>query len=312
MPCAKVGAAGTQSMTQTQTVEHLLLRTEPMSRHTTFGIGGPADFYAVAATENEMVALTAWARGVGIPARVIGGGANLLVSDAGARELIIENRIGGCTVNPSRALVRAGSGLPIADLAACTLAMGLAGLEWAVGLPGTLGGAIVGNAGAFGGYMDQVVRSVAILPAGGQTTRWDAQACGFTYRGSRFKGGRLGGTVILGAELQMQHADASALEQMAQGFMAKRDAGQPWEPSAGSVFKRTADHPAGWLIEQAGLKGHRVGGAQISTQHANFIVNNGNATAGDVLKLINLARETVKTKFAVDLELEIEMVGIWL
>ena len=258
-----------------------------------------------------MVALTGWGGGGGIPARVIGGGAKLMVSDAGERELIIENRIGGCTVNPNRALVRAGSGIPIADLAAYAVAIGLAGREWAVGLPGNLGGAIVGNAGAFGGYMDQVVRSVTILPADGQTTRWDAQACGFTYRGSRFKGGRLGGTVILGAELQLHHADASAMEQMARGFMAKRDAGQPWEPSAGSVFKRTADHPAGWLIEQAGLKGHRVGGAQISAQHANFIVNNGNATAGDVLKLINLARDTVKRTFAVDLELEIEMVGIW-
>jgi UDP-N-acetylmuramate dehydrogenase len=298
-------------MTRTERVEHLLLRDEPMSRHTTLGIGGPADFYAVASTKLEMLALVTWSRGAGIPARVIGGGANLLVSDAGVCGLIIENRISGCTVNLGRALVLAGSGLAIADLAAYTIASGLGGLEWAVGLPGTLGGAVVGNAGAFGGYMDQVVRSVTVLTTGGQTTRWDAGACGFTYRGSRFKGGQQGGTVILDAELQLEHAGAGILELKAQGFMAKRDAGQPWEPSAGSVFKRTAEHPAGWLIEQAGLKGRKVGGAQISTRHANFIVNNGSATARDVLALINLARETVKRQFGVDLELEIEMVGSW-
>ena len=298
-------------MTGSQTVEHLLRRDEPMSRHTTFGIGGPADFYAAAESEDEMVALDTWAREEGIPTRVIGSGANLLVSDVGVRELIIENRIGGCTVNLSHALVRAGSGIPMADLAAYTMAMGLAGLEWAVGLPGTLGGAIVGNAGAFGGYTDQVVRSATVLAADSHTTRWDAQACGFTYRGSRFKGGQPRGTVILGAELQLHHADAGALKQLAQAYMAKREAGQPWQPSAGSIFKRTADHPAGWLIEQTGLKGHRVGGAQISTRHANFIVNNGDATAVDVLALITLARDAVKRQFAVDLELEIEMVGIW-
>jgi UDP-N-acetylmuramate dehydrogenase len=298
-------------MTGSQSVEHLLRRNEPMSRHTTLGIGGPADWYAVAATEDEMVALIAWARGEGIPSRVIGGGANLLVSDAGARALIIENRMGGCTVSPASALVWAGSGTPIADLAAYTLSLGLAGLEWAVGLPGTLGGAIVGNAGAIGGYMDQVVRSVTVLPADGQANCWDAQACGFTYRGSRFKADPLCETVVLGAEIQLQRADAGALEQTALAFTAKRDAGQPWEPSAGSVFKRTPDHPAGWLIEQAGLKGHRVGGAQISDRHANFIVNKGKATAVDVLALISLARATVKQQFAVELDLEIEMVGIW-
>jgi UDP-N-acetylmuramate dehydrogenase len=298
-------------MTASQTVERLLQRDEPMSRHTTFGIGGPADFYAAAESEDEMVALITWAHEERIPARVIGGGANLLVSDTGIRGLIIENRIGGCTVNLSHARVRAGSGIPITDLATYTLSLGLAGLEWAVGLPGTLGGAMVGNAGAFDGYVDQVVRSVSVLSASGQTTQWDAKACGFTYRSSRFKGGQLQGTVILGAELQLRQDDASNLERLAQGYTARRDAGQPWEASAGSVFKRTTDHPAGWLIEQTGLKGHRLGGAQISPQHANFIVNSGHASARDVLALINLARVAVKRQFSVDLELEIETVGIW-
>jgi UDP-N-acetylmuramate dehydrogenase len=293
------------------TLERLLSRNEPMSRHTTFGIGGPADFYATAATTDELVSLTAWARGAGIPARVIGGGANLLVSDDGVRGLILSNRIGGCTVNPTSALVRAGSGIPISDLAAYTLAMGLAGLEWAVGLPGTLGGAIVGNAGAFGGYIDQVVRSVTVLTPGDQITRWEAQACGFTYRGSRFKGAQSDGAIILGADMQLCQADRGSLEQMARGYVARRDAGQPWEPSAGSVFKRTTEHPAGWLIERAGLKGRQAGGAQISSKHANFIVNRGTATAADVLTLIDLARESVKRQFALDLELEIETVGIW-
>jgi UDP-N-acetylmuramate dehydrogenase len=298
-------------MTSSQIVERLLQRDEPMSRHTTFRIGGPADFYAATESEDELAALIGWAREEGIPSRVIGSGANLLVSDAGVRELIIENRIGGCTVDLRRDLVRAGAGLPAADLAAYTLSIGLAGLEWAVGLPGTLGGAVVGNAGAFGGYMDQVVRSVTVLPASGQIARLDADACGFSYRNSLFKGGSLRRVVILGAELQLRRDEAGVLERLAQGYAARRDAGQPWEASAGSVFKRTADHPAGWLIERTGLKGHRVGGARISPRHANFIVNNGNATAGDVLTLINMARDAVRGQFAVDLELEIEMVGNW-
>ncbi len=298
-------------MMQSQTIERLIRRNEPMACHTTFGIGGPAEFYALAETEADMAALLGWSGANGIPARVIGSGANLLVSDAGARGLIIENRIGGCALSAGSAVLVAGSGLPIADLAAYTAARGLAGLQWAVGLPGTLGGAIVGNAGAFGGYMDQVVRAIRVMSRADDIARWDAEACGFTYRGSRFKSDQLSGTVILAAELQLRPAGSTSLEQDIQDYVAKRDASQPWEPCAGSIFKRTADRPAGWLVEQAGLKGRRVGGAQISNRHANFIMNTGHATALDVLSLIDLARDTVKRTTGVDLELEIEIVGDW-
>jgi UDP-N-acetylmuramate dehydrogenase len=284
-----------------------ILGDEPMSRHTTFGIGGQAAYFASADSEADLVSLVLWARQHGQPYRVIGAGANLLVSDAGVQALIIENRVAHVTLHSREACIRTGSGSLIADVAQYVAKRGWAGLEWAVGVPGTVGGALVGNAGAFGGNIGGLVRSVTVLDALGQVRALSPAECGFVYRSSRFKTAQ--DQVILGAELGLEPADPAALEVRVADYTVRRAASQPKEPSAGSVFKRTAEHPAGWLIEQVGLKGARVGGAQISPRHGNFIVNLGGATAGDVAELIELARGKVRERFATDLELEIEWIG---
>lgn len=286
---------------------------EPMALHTTLGIGGPAEYYAIAHTQEQLIALVRWACGEGLPYRVIGSGANLLITDEGVPGLVIENRINHCCLCPDTGLVRVGSGVNLSDLALYTARRGWAGLEWAVGIPGTVGGAIVGNAGAFGGYIGDVVQGVTILDAHSRVCTLSAAECGFVYRGSRFKqalgkkGQGANQEIILAAVLALRRAAISELEARLQEYTERRARSQPTEPSAGSVFKRTSQYPAGWLIEQVGLKGTRIGGAQISPQHANFIVNLGGATAADVLALIDLARKRVQEHFGIDLELEIEV-----
>lgn len=286
---------------------------EPMALHTTLGIGGPADYYAVVYTQEQLLALVQWACGEGLPYRVIGSGANLLVADEGVPGLVIENRINYCYLCLDTGLVRVGSGVTLSDLALYTAKRGWAGLEWAIGIPGTVGGAIVGNAGAFGGYIGDVVQEVTVLDAQGRVCALSATECGFVYRGSRFKrawGERAQGAnqeVILAAVLALRRAAVNELGARLQEYEERRARSQPMEPSAGSIFKRTSQYPAGWLIEQVGLKGTRIGGAQISPQHANFIVNLGGATAADVLALIDLAKRRVQERFGVELELEIEV-----
>jgi UDP-N-acetylmuramate dehydrogenase len=280
-----------------------------MSAHTTLRIGGPADYFAEPDNEEDLIALVLWARRRGLPFRVIGSGANLLVSDAGVRGLVIQNRNCRGSLQARTGTLYVGSGVQLADAASYCAGRGWSGLEWAVGIPGTVAGAIVGNAGAFGGYIGNVVRSVTVLDQAGQVTQFSAGDCGFVYRGSRFKGQWPQHLVLLGAALTLTRQDVAAIQRTIAEYVTRREAAQPWEPSAGSVFKRTAAHPAGWLIEQVGLKGQRVGDAQISPKHANFIVNLGQATAGDVLALITMAQRAVRERFGVDLELELEQVS---
>jgi len=278
-----------------------------MALHTTLGIGGPAEYYAVVHTQEQLIALVRWARKEGLPYRVIGSGTNLLVADEGVSGLVVENRISHCCLRPDTGLVLVGSGVILSDLALYTARHGWAGLEWAIGIPGTVGGAIVGNAGAFGGYVGDVVQEVTILDGQGQVRTLSGAECAFVYRGSRFKGARREQEVILSAALALRRASLAELEARLQEYTDRRARTQPAEPSAGSVFKRTPQYPAGWLIEQVGLKGARIGGAQISPQHANFIINLGNATAADVRALVDLTRKRVRERFGIELELEIEL-----
>jgi UDP-N-acetylmuramate dehydrogenase len=289
-----------------------LIRGEPLARHTSFGIGGPAGWFVAAETAADLRRWLDWGRERGWPITLLGHGSNVLVADAGLRGLVIVNRWSG--VRWSRAnwqfALQVGSGTPLSDLAYYTVSRGRAGLEWAVGIPGTVGGAVVGNAGAFGGYMGDVVRRVTVLEADGRVRELTAEECGFEYRTSAFKAGAVAG-VILDVELALRPGDPRELWAKAEEGNARRDATQPREPSAGSVFKRTANHPAGWLIEQAGLKGTCKGDACISPVHANFIVNRGQATAADVRFLIELAQRRVREQFGEELELEIERIGAW-
>jgi len=312
---------------------------EPMSQHTTFGIGGPADLFVVARTRAELVACLQLTWQYQVPYLVLGKGANLLVSDRGIRGLVICNECKGVDFRPREDgdwLVECESGAEIKAVAREAVTRGLAGLEWAVDIPGTVGGAVVGNAGAFGGYVSDNLHGVWMFIPGvaGTATRegerwWPSAALQLGYRTSIIKAGgircpgqppdtlsnsvkRAGfGPVILTATFALRTGDANQLAQTAAGYSATRRERQPQGRSAGSVFKRTAQYPAGFLIENAGLKGLRVGGAVVSSLHANFIINEGSATANDVRSLIEIIRETVRDKFKTALELEIELVGDW-
>jgi UDP-N-acetylmuramate dehydrogenase len=248
----------------------------------------------------------------GLPWRVLGGGSNVLVSDAGVRGLVIVNRARQ-TVFEDGFVVQAESGANLAALARSCVARGWAGLEWAVGVPGTVGGAVVGNAGAHGGDISGVLQSVTVLDAG-EVVQWPAERLGYAYRNSVLKRSAREGAVscvVLAATLALEPGDPAHLAQKADEFLERRKRIQPPGPSFGSMFKNPPGDYAGRLIEAAGLKGTQIGGAQVSPLHANFFVNTGGATAADVLALVQLARQRVQEQFGVELELEVELVGDW-
>jgi UDP-N-acetylmuramate dehydrogenase len=288
-----------------------VLANEPLSRHTSFRIGGPADFLVAARAEKELCAWVAFARELGMPSLVMGGGTNLLVADEGVRGLVIENRSSDITIDVPSRTVNAQAGVSLSRLAHETASGGSAGLEWAVGIPGTVGGALVSNAGAFDGTIADVARSVRVLDGQGQIRNLPAEGLGFGYRASRFRDGPSRGEVILSAQFELAPESMKVLLRRIDRYRASRRASQPTQPSAGSVFKNPPAMSAGRLIEEAGLKSRRIGDAQVSPKHANYIVNLGRARAQDVLELIDLIKHEVYKRFQVELELEIELVGQW-
>ena len=294
-----------------------LLVNEPLSAHTSYRIGGPADLFVTVESPDELCRVVALARECQVPYFLLGAGSNILVSDKGIRGLVIQNRARGSRfeVRGEGTILWAESGALLKDLAEESVQRGLAGLEWAVGIPGTVGGAVVGNAGAYGGYVSDVLTQVAILRADSEIKELRAGELGFGYRTSRFKVAnperRAPTPVILAAQFRLQPESVEVLQERVAEYTRQREARQPSEPSAGSVFKRTAQYPAGFLIEQAGLKGKRIGDAQISPKHANFIVNLSQARASDVKALMDMARDAVLKQFGIQLELEQELVGEW-
>ena len=285
---------------------------EPMARHTTFGIGGPADYYAVAASEDQLLALTDIARRHAVPFFVLGSGSNILVGDNGIRGLVIENRCTHCDEPVPQAngsfRLHAASGISFAALARRLAQAGLAGLEWACGIPGTLGGAVVYNAGAYGGCLADVLLSVRVAN-GGPPTEIAASELALGYRGSAFTRGILTGKLVISVDLLLHQGDAAALAQRIAELDARRLAAQPRGRNAGSIFKNTPEHPAWWLIDQVGLRGHRIGDAEISARHTNFYVNRGRARAADIVALMDLARQRVQERFGIRLEPEVALVG---
>jgi len=300
-----------------------LLVNEPLSAHTSYRIGGPTDLFISVESQDELCRMAALARECQVPYFLLGSGTNILVSDKGIRGLVIENRAGGFRfeVREEEAVLWAEAGAFLRDLARESVRRGLAGLEWAVGIPGTVGGAVVGNAGAYGGYVSDTLTRVAILRANGEMQELRAEELGFGYRTSRFKAANreIGATalrrpatpVILAAQFKLHPESVEVLQKRVAEYTRQREARHPGEPSAGSVFQRTDQYPAGFLIEQAGLKGKRIGDAQISPQHANFIVNLGQARASDVRALMDMARDAVLKQFGIQLKLEQELVGEW-
>ncbi len=292
------------------------LCNEPMANHTTLRIGGPADVYVVVHSVIELVGAVRVARVAGAPFFLLGEGANLLVADAGMRGVVIENRAQHVVAKGQAegVVVYAESGTPLAEVARYCTSRGFGGLEWAVDVPGSVGGALVGNAGAYGGRMSDIVQQASVLSRDNRIVTMSAADLGFGYRTSTLKteGGRgEDRTVVLGVEMLLRRGARDKLEEQAAQFTKRRWDRQPPEPSAGSIFKRTADFPAGYLIEQAGLKGLQLGQAQISPRHANVIVNKGGARAQDAKILMEIARLVVRERFGQVLEPEIELVGEW-
>lgn len=280
-----------------------------MSRHTYMRLGGPAAYFGTPETLDDLDRMVAWARGVGLPVRVAGGGSNVLVADAGVRALVISlRRCCGATVFDDAACeVVAGAGVMLPGLARQAAERGLAGLEFAVGIPGSVGGALQTNAGIGDGRcVGDLVRSVEVLRAGGRVTL-DRDEITMDYRTTSLRGS---GDVVLSARFALQRGERAAIEAAMRRLLEARQASQPTsEPNAGSVFRNPPGDHAGRLIEAAGCKGLRIGGAQVSTLHANFIVQDGSATTRDVTDLMAEVRRCVASQFSVTLIPEIEWWG---
>ncbi|HEU5394560.1 MAG TPA: UDP-N-acetylmuramate dehydrogenase, partial [Candidatus Methylomirabilis sp.] len=285
-----------------QALEGEVLYDEPMSRHTSYRIGGPADVMVCPRTVEATQAALRIAREHGAPVFILGGGSNLLVRDGGLRGLVL-NLFG--TLQEMRAegeAVTAGSGAKVTALVNFCARRGLAGLEPMAGVPGTVGGAVKGNAGAFGVTISDHLASVRVLELTGEERVLKREALRFAYRQSSLTAEQ----VLVSATFRLRRGDAAALKQKVAQILAERRAKQPVEwRSAGSVFKNPPGDFAGRLIEGAGLKGTRVGDAMISPKHGNFFLNLGRATARDVLALIALAQERVRERTGVSLELEV-------
>jgi UDP-N-acetylmuramate dehydrogenase len=289
-------------------------RDEPMSAHTTYQIGGPADLFVVAESQEQIVLAAKRARELGIVPFVLGGGANLLVADTGIRGAVIAYRGEAHTFRQQdgEVLLWSEAGAPFKLLSRESIARGLVGIEWAVDVPGSVGGAVVGNAGAYGGYICDSLRALSVLEPDGTLHEMGPDGAGFCYRDSKFKQQpRAQRTIVLSVELALRPGNQADISDRAAQFTQRRKASQPSEPSCGSVFKRTANYPAGFLIDQCGLKGTRRGNAVISPKHANFIINLGGAKATDVRALLELARREVKERFDEEIEPEVELVGQW-
>ena len=280
----------------------------PMAPLTTLRVGGPADRLTAVASPEELLAALRLARDAGSPAFVLGNGSDLVVADAGIRGLVIRNRARAVTIDGLR--VRADSGTPMALLVRRCTADGLAGVEFGTSIPGTLGGAVWADAGAHGGEMREVISTVEAWDAvADQVRSLDAEACAFDYRESRFKHS---GEVVLSAILALRRDDQAAIAARVAANQAQRVATQPLaDQNAGSVFRNPPGDHAGRLVDAAGLKGLRVGGASVSERHANFIVTDRGASAADVRGLGDRVRAEVLARFGVELAYEIEFVGDW-
>lgn len=281
---------------------------EPMARHTSFRIGGPAARMAFPSSCEQVVLLMGLAEECGVTPFLLGNGTNLLASDEGINTLVIQMSEGlrGIALEEDGETITAEAGVSLAALGLFAWKHGLTGAEFAHGIPGSLGGGVVMNAGAYGGELKDVLTEVtALFPDGVRTLRGDEMELG--YRRSFFT--RHPEAVVLRAKLKLTKGDRAAIKVRMDELTAKRRASQPLElPSAGSTFKRPAGHFAGTLIEQCGLKGARVGGAEVSRKHAGFVVNAGGASCADVLALIETVQQTVFAATGVALEPEVKII----
>lgn len=285
-----------------------VLFDEPMCRHTSFRIGGPADAFIEPSSPEVFADLVRFFRRESVPYFVIGAGSNLLVADRGIRGVVIKTGKGLDGIDCDGNIITAGSGVQLAKLAAVAAQHSLSGLEFASGIPGLVGGAVFMNAGAYGGEMKDVVMRTKYLDETGEVQEISGAAHNFVYRGSAFSEG---GKYILSTQVQLASKPEEEIRAVMKELNGRRKEKQPLEfPSAGSTFKRPEGYFAAKLIEDAGLKGAAVGGACVSEKHAGFVINrSGTATAADVCALVEKIKETVFQTFGVNLHCEIKMLG---
>jgi len=287
--------------------------------YSTFRVGGPADFLVRVGDADEAALALRWAAEQGLPVTVFGGGSNMLVADRGIRGLVVVVRRPGRDLelevleeSAERVRVRVPAAAPLTWLGREASSRGLAGLTWAVGLPGNVGGATVNNAGAHGGEMKDNLVSLRVIDASGELAERDRDWLAPEYRRTRMKAaGNPRGEIVVDVTLELTRADAEELAREAGEHAEYRHATQPTGKCAGSIFKNPPGTYSGRVIEQLGLKGTRVGGAEVSPKHANFIVNESDATAADIVALIELVQERVRQETGIELETEIERVGEW-
>lgn len=291
----------------TEAMPELVIRTEePMSKHTTFRIGGAAEVFA-APDARELPQLLAMAKGADVPVTVIGNGSNLLVGDRGIAGLVIEIGERMSEVRIEDTTLVAGAGALLSKAAQTAAAAGLGGLEFAAGIPGSVGGAVVMNAGAYGGEMKDVLQSVKVLTEEGELLSLAAAELELGYRHSCVPERKY---IVVEATMELSAKPEEEIRACMAELRAKRIEKQPLEyPSAGSTFKRPEGYFAGKLIMDSGLRGYTVGGAQVSEKHCGFVINKGDATAADVRQLMQDVHDRVKEQFDVELEPEVKMIG---
>lgn len=284
-----------------------VLRDEPMSRHTSFQIGGPADVMLLPRTIRDLERAVSAVRGEGLPLTVIGNGSNILVRDGGLRGIVLKVAENFSSVRIKGRHASAQSGALLARVSRSAGLQGLGGLEFAVGIPGTIGGGVMMNAGAYGGEMKDVVTSVSVVDETGALRILPATELKFHYRTSILQ---TQPWIVAGIEMDLGADDPERVLARMSYNQYLRESKQPLSfPSAGSVFKRPPGRFVGPMVEELGLKGHGIGGAQVSEKHAGFIINRGGAKAADVLDLIQHVRDRVQERFGVWLETEIRIIG---
>lgn len=284
-----------------------VLFDEPMKKHTTFRIGGPADVFVMPRTIEEVSKALEICRQEQLPYFILGNGSNLLVSDQGYRGVIIQldRNMEEITVDGTE--IRAAAGALLSSIAVAARRASLAGFEFAGGIPGTLGGAVVMNAGAYGGEMKDVLKEVTVMTGDGEIRVIPASELEMGYRTSIIK---KAGYLVLGATISLKEGNLEEIKALTRELSEKRTSKQPLEfPSAGSTFKRPEGYFAGKLIMDSGLRGYQIGGARVSDKHCGFVINAGDATAQDVVALMDHVTEVVREKYGVTLEPEVKFLG---
>lgn len=280
---------------------------EPMSRHTTFRVGGPADYYVEPENTAQLAAVLGLCRASGMPFYLLGNGSNLLVGDGGYRGVIIAMGDAWSGLSADGNWIHAGAGATLAAAARLACKNALTGLEFAAGIPGTIGGAVVMNAGAYGSEMSAVLRCARVLTPEGRVLALSADRLELGYRRSCIPREHY---VVLEVDMELERGEEKAIRQRMEELSIQRRTKQPLEyPSAGSTFKRPEGYFAGKLIQDAGLRGFTVGGAQVSEKHCGFVINRDGASAADILQLCRQVQKRVREQSGVELELEVKLLG---